>query len=899
MAIRTFRGTTNSLWTVATNWLEGAVPVIGDTVIHDASSPNCTLDTMQPLYTTWDMSAYTGLLTYAVSWYLRGNTTFGAGMTINHAAQSVYADTFGSYSLNANGKVIANNIIGGGQTLTLTGNIGCANGFNPSNVNIGSYTVSCNYANIVSICNVTTGKIYCGYDGLVVYAFSCASGNLGTAAISLLGASAKVITGTAIGGNFVFSGTTANQTVGNFACNNLTFASQAVTIGGSITCNDFTLPTASTATSTLSLPSSLTTRGTFTAVGTLTNRWMIKSSVLGTQRTINVTGTKNISFTNFQDIKGLANVALASAGSVATASEYSGSPAVYFSPNGAINGDRVIYNSSGYNWMTVANTLPARHPWWICTFPAARIIDTIDVISLRDNFTDSITPYTLSETGSLYLCTEFTVEYYDGAAWVLVEDVTGNVNPWRRFTFAAVSATQIRITVNAVGSSASGSVRMIEIEAHNTATWDLRTGVDTTETVGDCLGNSGITFPASLNLYSKDNLGGNQTWYKCDAGRGYYDWNNGTPGTSLLRAPLPQDNVFFNNSSFLGAWGTYIDVPYPCATFDASAVTNAAQSIKTPAAGIEYALFGYFKTGKLTSNGIQNARIGFYGRDKNSAGTTIPYHEINFQQVWGYSTAYGFNINSFGGTYTLTNDLTMASGVNNGITVTSGTFSTGGKNVTTSFLSSNNTNTRTIDISNSLFFIPQFSTQPNANVNLGSGLNLITTNSVLSCGIWSSASITLGGYTFDKIQFNMTANVLTTSSFSCNALTIFMGNPNGTLQQANNTTITILKEPKIKIVGVSGNFNIIGYLSPRAYISNKTGKPLLTAKIKLTNVTVIGPTLYAEKSVNGGNNSNVCFYPMDTRTLVKKYTTWFYVSSGGTRGRLLVGLFRGRQSCGY
>lgn len=48
MATRTFIGTIDGDWQTAGNWLEGAVPVDGDDVIFDASSPNCTLSANAP-----------------------------------------------------------------------------------------------------------------------------------------------------------------------------------------------------------------------------------------------------------------------------------------------------------------------------------------------------------------------------------------------------------------------------------------------------------------------------------------------------------------------------------------------------------------------------------------------------------------------------------------------------------------------------------------------------------------------------------------------------------------------------------------------------------------------------------------------------------------------------------
>ena len=56
------------------------------------------------------------------------------------------------------------------------------------------------------------------------------------------------------------------------------------------------------------------------------------------------------------------------------------------------------------------------------------------------------------------------MQYWDGTNWATIPGgtVTGNDKVWRKFTFAALSTTKIRVWMNA---SADGWSRLAEVEA--------------------------------------------------------------------------------------------------------------------------------------------------------------------------------------------------------------------------------------------------------------------------------------------------------------------------------------------------------------------------------------------------------------------------------------------------
>jgi hypothetical protein len=153
------------------------------------------------------------------------------------------------------------------------------------------------------------------------------------------------------------------------------------------------------------------------------------------------------------------NVALASLGSVATASStLSGSY-----PVTAINdGDRKGIgwaNGGGWNDGTSGS-----YPDWVqIDFSGNKTIGEIDVFTLQDNNTNPSDP-TPGMTFTLYGITAFDVQYWNGSSWVTVPNgsVTGNNLVWRQFTFTPVTTGKIRVVVN---NSLASYSRIVEVEA--------------------------------------------------------------------------------------------------------------------------------------------------------------------------------------------------------------------------------------------------------------------------------------------------------------------------------------------------------------------------------------------------------------------------------------------------
>ena len=158
------------------------------------------------------------------------------------------------------------------------------------------------------------------------------------------------------------------------------------------------------------------------------------------------------------------NLALATNGGVLTASStYSAA----YPPGGANDGDRrgTRWGSGGgWNDLT-ANTWP---DWLQLDMGSVQSVAEINVFSIQDNYASPVEP-TEDLTFSLYGLKSFEVQFWTGSAWQTLPggSVTGNNRVWRRFTFAPVLTSGLRVLVLDAAGSYS---RMAELEAYSTAT---------------------------------------------------------------------------------------------------------------------------------------------------------------------------------------------------------------------------------------------------------------------------------------------------------------------------------------------------------------------------------------------------------------------------------------------
>jgi hypothetical protein len=178
--------------------------------------------------------------------------------------------------------------------------------------------------------------------------------------------------------------------------------------------------------------------------------------------------------------------------------------------------------------------------------------------------------------------------------------------------------------------------------------------------IGDCKGNSGVTFTAAANKYW--NLAAGGDW------GGAIGWATGSGGTPNINDfPLAQDTCFFEATGLNSGASISMNADYHVGAVDMSART--ANTI----------LF-------LTSN----RTISVYGNWINGTGTTVSNNGLLFFAGRGSQTltsagvsfASRLEVNSPGGTLTL-QDAYQSSNTNTGaIALTSGTFNAVTYNVT-------------------------------------------------------------------------------------------------------------------------------------------------------------------------------------------------------------------------
>ena len=156
----------------------------------------------------------------------------------------------------------------------------------------------------------------------------------------------------------------------------------------------------------------------------------------------------------------MVNVALRSNGGLATASSSNSS---LFPPTAVNDGDRKGSNwGSGGGWKDA--TYDSYADWVQIDFSGAKVVSEIDVFTVQDNYATPQEPTEL-QAFTTYGIVDFEVQYWDGAQWTTVPggSVSGNTKVWRKFTFAPISTTRIRVHVTDALASYS---RISEIEAY-------------------------------------------------------------------------------------------------------------------------------------------------------------------------------------------------------------------------------------------------------------------------------------------------------------------------------------------------------------------------------------------------------------------------------------------------
>jgi hypothetical protein len=248
----------------------------------------------------------------------------------------------------------------------------------------------------------------------------------------------------------------------------------------------------------------------------------------------------------------------------------------------------------------------------------------------------------------------FTVSAGSASAYriMFASDVLGTT---RTLTCAAVSLTDVDfrdITIAGAASPATGT------------------------RLGDCKGNSGITFPSAKTVYYAQT--GSSNWGSTTS------WSATSGGSSdATMFPLAQDTAVFPAATYPASGSTTtINANYNIGTIDMSLRTSNTMTLATGTT--TPFIYGNWTNGTgITFSGT--GALTFAGRGVTQQITNAAFR--NFVQP--------IVINSITGTFQLQDNFFASTGTGS-VTLTSGTLDLQSYQLKTLFFSSNNSNTRTI-----------------------------------------------------------------------------------------------------------------------------------------------------------------------------------------------------------
>lgn len=424
---------------------------------------------------------------------------------------------------------------------------------------------------------------------------------------SWLNAATGVVFSTASGSNVNFLATTTGKTI---TTNNVTFSAMAVTMNSAT--GGWTLGSAFTHTSTIAVTAgsfSTSVTGYAIASGSLSSSGTGVRSISLNSSAVALTGPTIINFqtpTNLTFNAGTSTISTINAAAVL---------------NG---GGQTFYNVTLTQTSFTSLDLSGANTFNNLTFPVKVNIGT-NLVVIRANQTVT---GTLTMTGSTYT-TRFNV---------------------------STSALGASVTITA-GTVSLAYVDFKDTIGAGTASW-------TGTSIGNCLGNSGITFDTPKTVYW--NLAGAQAW----SAIAWAPSSGGTPAAANF--PLAQDTVVFDNA---GAAGNITAWSFNVGTVDMSLRTTTV----TFSAASSIVVYGNWinGTGVVLSN---TGGMNFFGR---SLPTITPA---------GITFASAIGISAFGSTVRILGALTST----NTLTLSTGTLDLNGFTFTASVVNSSTSTTRAI-----------------------------------------------------------------------------------------------------------------------------------------------------------------------------------------------------------
>ena len=242
--------------------------------------------------------------------------------------------------------------------------------------------------------------------------------------------------------------------------------------------------------------------------------------------------------------------------------------------------------------------------------------------------------------------------------------------------------------------------------------------------VGDCQGNTGITFTTPVTRYW---IGGAGSWSDSTN-----HWSTSTGGAGSASVPLPQDTATFDAASFSGAGTVTMDMPrLPALDF-----SGADETLTLTWSQTSY-IYG----------DVDYTNIGTH----TASGDTIHYRGRGAQTYTNGATPFGghWQLGAVGGSYTLQDAFSCISSKN--IFANNGTLDFNNQDYTCGKFNSNGSTVRTLTLGSGTITLTgtgipwQLSTVTNLTFNKGTGVIKFTDTSSSSKGFYG------GGLTYYDI----------------------------------------------------------------------------------------------------------------------------------------------------
>jgi hypothetical protein len=383
--------------------------------------------------------------------------------------------------------------------------------------------------------------------------------------------------------------------------------------------------------------------------------------------------------------------------------------------------------------------------------------------------------------------------------------VNGSNGNRRQFVRSSVIGTSRTLTCAAIAAMTDVDFRDITIAGAASPLSGTR--------LGDCGGNTNITFVAGTNKYWNLAAGGNwnATAWATSSGGGVADTNY----------PLPQDTAIIENTGLTAGNTITINGGWNIGTLDASTRTNAmtlASSTTTPT------FYGNFTYG----SGVTPTGTGIYTFSNRSTKTINSGGKTFTQPVTIDAPGGGIQL--------VTNDLTLGSTLTT--TLTQGTLDLNNLTLTTGLFSSNNSNTRTIAFGTGNITCTGAGTVWNTATAIG--LTTTGTQVVNVTSVGSSAILVQPGSLSetDAISFNFTG---------------------GTYALSNIFGLTSYAVRNLNFTGFAGTLNAIAGGIVYGNLTISTGMTVASANATLTFratsgtqlITTNGKTLDFSITFNG------------------------------------------------